>query len=119
MSKNHDPELTTKLTGIRARIASVDHESFKGDCESFAAAVKAIVSADDFSLLLEHGPLISNLCCLFMQAGEAYTIDKIASGMANAADGGTFELPGMRVSIVEASRRRRGKNDGPKTPPTA
>ncbi len=113
-TKTHDPELEARLADIRARIAGVDHDSFES-CEAFSNAVAEAVPAEEMKLLLEHDPLIGNLCCIFMQAGEHFAMDKLSGGILNALR----SERGLRTTVIEINMRRKGKKDGPKTPPTA
>jgi len=95
-------ELEAKLADIRARIASVEH----GSCETLRDRIMELVPQEDMNLLMDRDPLVGNLCCLFMQAGEQMA----RMGMT---------LPVIRVEVVQRGRRRRRGDDGPKTPPTA
>lgn len=125
-------ELQAKLADIRTRIASVDHESFGGNCEAFRHAIMEAVPPEDMNLLLDHDPLISNLCCLFMQAGEHFAMEKLTNGLSQAISGamfgrttdGSIDLPGgMRIEVIRRRRDRSGgsggNDGGPQMPPTA
>lgn len=107
-------ELQALLADIRARIAAVDHEAFGGDCEAFGAAVADAVPAEEMSLLLHNDPLVGNLCCLFMRAGEDMVKDQIAQNVTRMLAG---QLNGMRVELMRVSAGR--DQHGPKKPPTA